>query len=55
MLAAEATVLGERELLFVRLLVLAGMVTDTAARAAFHLYEVFRKLRFRHISPPSIR
>ncbi len=53
--AAEAAMLRERELLLVRLLVLAGMITDTAAGAAFHLYEVFRKLRFRHISPPSIR
>lgn len=55
MLAAEATMLRKGKLLFVRLLVLAGMVTDAAARTAFHLYQVFRKLRFRHISPPSIR
>ena len=53
--ATEATVLRERQFLFVRLLVLAGMVTDAAARTAFHLYQVFRKLRFSHISPPSIR
>jgi hypothetical protein len=41
MLAAEPAVLRKRELLLVRLLVFAGMVTDAAARATFHLYKVF--------------
>lgn len=41
MLAAEPAVLRKRELLFVRLLVLTGMVTNTAAGAAFHLYKIF--------------
>ena len=57
-LAAPTAMLRERELFLVRLLILARVIADAAAGAAFELYEIFGKFRLCHmpetISPSTI-
>ena len=55
MLPAPSAMLGERELLLVRLLVLARIIAHPGAGAALHLYEIFQEFGLCHMRMPGNR